>query len=81
MKDKRREQGQSLAEFALVLPIVLLILAGVLDLGRAYFSYVAVTDAAAEGAAYASLHPEDFGGVVLRGRTRAVAWSGSIPTW
>ncbi len=59
MKFKRKERGQSLVEFALILPVLLIILAGVLDLGRLYYAYVAVTDAAAEGAAYAAIHPDD----------------------
>jgi hypothetical protein len=57
MRKRKHERGQSLLEFALLLPILLLILAGVLDLGRLYYAYVAVTDAAAEGAAYAAIHP------------------------
>ena len=48
-------RGQSLVEFVLLLPVLLIVLAGLLDLGRLYFAYVAVTDAAAEGAAYAAL--------------------------
>ncbi|MBN1955206.1 MAG: pilus assembly protein [Anaerolineae bacterium] len=57
MKKTKRQKGQSLVEFALLLPILLIIMAGVLDLGRLYYTYVAVTDAAAEGASYASRHP------------------------
>ena len=57
-KGKGKEKGQSLLELALVLPVLVMILAGVLDLGRLYYSYVAVTDAAAEGASYAAIHPE-----------------------
>ena len=57
MKHKRKEKGQSLLELALILPVLIIILAGVLDLGRLYYAYVAVTDAAAEGASYAAIHP------------------------
>jgi Flp pilus assembly protein TadG len=53
----RREKGQSLIEFALLVPVLLIILAGILDLGRLYFAYVAVTDAAGEGVAYAAIYP------------------------
>ncbi|MGD1997027.1 MAG: TadE/TadG family type IV pilus assembly protein [Anaerolineae bacterium] len=66
MANKRKQSGQSLVEFALVLPVLLLILGGLVDLGRAYFSYVAVTDAAAEGAAYAAADPNNFGEIVER---------------
>lgn len=53
----RTQRGQSLVEFALVLPLLVLLLGGVLELGRLFFAYVAVTDAAAEGATYASIYP------------------------
>ena len=55
----RGNRGQSLVEFALMLPILLIILAGALDLGRLYYAHVAVTDAAAEGVAYAAIAPDD----------------------
>jgi len=58
MKHRKAEKGQSLLEFALIVPILLIILAGVLDLGRLYYAYVSVTDAAAEGASYAAIHPQ-----------------------
>lgn len=53
----RRSRGQSVAEFAVVLPIMLLILAGAVDLGRAFYAYVAVENAAKEGALYGARHP------------------------
>lgn len=53
------ERGQSLTEFAMLLPVLLIIIAGVLDLGRLYYAYVMVTDAAAEGLAYAINNPPD----------------------
>lgn len=46
----RRKRGQALVEFALILPIFLLILLAVFDLGRAVFAYNSVTNAAREGA-------------------------------
>lgn len=73
---KRNERGQSLLEFALLVPILLIILAGVLDVGRLYFAYVAVTDAAAEGAAYAAVcSPNCTDGDI---RARAKAASGGL---
>ncbi len=42
----RRSQGQSLVEFALVLPVLLLIVFGILDFGRAIYEYNTVADAA-----------------------------------
>lgn len=55
--DPKRERGQSLVELALMMTLLVLILAGVLDLARAYYSYLALRDAAGEGAYYGSIHP------------------------
>jgi Flp pilus assembly protein TadG len=63
---KDREKGQSLVEVALVLPVVLVILAIVLDLGRLYYVAVALTDAAGEGATYAAINPADTTGAITR---------------
>lgn len=49
---RRSERGQALAEFALVLPLVLLFIAGIVELGRAWNIKQVVTDAAREGARY-----------------------------
>ncbi len=48
----RSERGQALAEFALVLPLVLLFIAGITEMARAWNIKQAVTDAAREGARY-----------------------------
>ena len=52
-KRNRRENsrsGQALVEFALVVPILLLILLGIVDFARAWNVYEVLTDAAREGA-------------------------------
>jgi Flp pilus assembly protein TadG len=51
------ENGQSLVEMALVLPILLLLLCGLLDLGRVYFIHVALEDGAGEAALYLAINP------------------------
>jgi hypothetical protein len=48
------ERGQSLSEFSMVLMFILILLAGVADLGRAFFTYISLRDAAQEGALYGS---------------------------
>jgi Flp pilus assembly protein TadG len=73
-KSKRRERGQSLTELVLILPVLLILLAGVLDVGRLYYVYVAVTDAAAEGATYAAIHPNGADQII----SRAQAASGTM---
>jgi Flp pilus assembly protein TadG len=52
MVDERRLRGQALVEFAISLPILILIVAGVLELGRGYSYAVATSDAARDGARY-----------------------------
>jgi Flp pilus assembly protein TadG len=46
----RSRRGQALVEFALVIPIFLLVLVAIFDLGRAVFAYNTLTNAAREGA-------------------------------
>lgn len=42
--------GQGLVEFALILPLLLLIFMGIVDFGRAIYAYNSVSNAAREGA-------------------------------
>lgn len=51
------EDGQSLVEFAIALPVLLLILVGLFDLGRAFFITTALAKGAAEAARYAAMEP------------------------
>ncbi len=64
----RHERGQSLVEFSISMMVVLLLLSGVLDIGRAFYSYLALRDAAQEGASYGSIAPSDSGGIRTRVR-------------
>lgn len=52
----KRESGQSLAELALVLPILLVILCGIIDFGWIYYNQITLNNAAREGARYAVIH-------------------------
>ena len=52
------ERGQSLVEMAFGLIVLVYILAGIIDIGRAYFIYIALEDAAGETALYLSTNPE-----------------------
>ena len=54
---KHTERGQSLVEFSLSAMLLVILLSGLLDLGRVYFTYVALEDAAGEAALYLSLNP------------------------
>jgi Flp pilus assembly protein TadG len=46
----RGERGATAMEFALLLPVFILVLAALLDFGRAVFTQVTITNAAREGA-------------------------------
>src|SRR5512143_4118166 len=53
----RSERGQSMVEMALMMTILLVVLSAVLDLGRGFFSFIAIQNSAAEGALYAAINP------------------------
>ncbi len=55
------EKGQGLVELAIVIPVLVIIVVGLLDLGRAYFSVIIINNAAREGARYLSSHRSDLG--------------------
>jgi Flp pilus assembly protein TadG len=60
-KPRRRHgtsRGQSLVEFALVLPLFLVLVMGIADLGLAVFSYNSITNAAREGARLAIVNQD-----------------------
>jgi Flp pilus assembly protein TadG len=50
----RKRRGQALVEMALITPLLVFILLGIVDLGRAYYQYTVMTNAVREGARYAS---------------------------
>jgi Flp pilus assembly protein TadG len=54
----RRSRGQGLVEFALVLPVALILLLAVFDVGRAVFLYNGLTNAAREGARLAVVNQD-----------------------
>lgn len=54
---KNSERGQSLSEMAMSLVILLLLVGGIVDLGRAFFTYMALRDSVQEGALYGSINP------------------------
>ena len=53
----RREAGQELVEFALILPLLLLLFLGIIEFGRAILAYNTIANAAREGARYGIVDP------------------------
>jgi hypothetical protein len=66
-RGSRRGRGQTLAEFAMVVPLILLLLLGALDMGRAVFAYNTLSQAARAGARTAIVNQDP-----ARVRSRAI---------
>ncbi|MEZ4862566.1 MAG: TadE/TadG family type IV pilus assembly protein [Caldilineaceae bacterium] len=61
-----RQQGTSLAEFAILLPLLLLMVLGTFDFGNGFNTYLGMTNAAREGAMWLARHPDDLAGMNTR---------------
>src|ERR1700687_2538688 len=57
---RRRRSAATLVEFALVGPVALIILLGILDVGLAVWSYNNVAEAVREGGRYAQIHGSKY---------------------
>lgn len=55
-KLKKSQCGQAMVEFALALPILLILVGGIIDFGWLYYNKIALNNAAREGARYAAIH-------------------------
>lgn len=77
---RKSEHGQSLAELAVSFLVLVLLLAVTVDAGRAFFSFLAIREAAEEGAIYGSTIPDDasFSDKVT---DRVVSSSNQLETW
>ncbi|HEY8765645.1 MAG TPA: TadE/TadG family type IV pilus assembly protein [Dehalococcoidia bacterium] len=49
-KKGKGERGQSMVEFALIVPLFLLLMFAIVDFGMGFYSWITVTNAAREGA-------------------------------
>jgi Flp pilus assembly protein TadG len=54
-RKNRGEKGQSMVEMALAFPVIVLILSGLVDIGRVYFAYIYLEEAAAEAALFLAI--------------------------
>ncbi|MBI1880601.1 MAG: pilus assembly protein, partial [Chloroflexi bacterium] len=50
---RNKQKGQGLVEFALILPLLLLLLVGIVEAGRLIWAFITVQTAAREAARYA----------------------------
>ena len=78
---RRRSRGQSLVEFALVLPMFLLLLFGIIDMGRYVYMNSVLSQAAREGARLASVEASWIGSAdVSCGKTGGATCPASVTT-
>ena len=66
------ESGQALPEFALVLPLLLVLLLGMLDFGKAFNYWIDTTQIASEGARFAAVNrkPDPLSALSLQQQLR-----------
>jgi hypothetical protein len=55
----KSESGQSLVEFALIVPLLILLLFGIVDFGRIFHAYLTIDHAGREAARAASIGKDD----------------------
>ena len=72
MRRRQRTRGQALVEFALALPIFLILMMAVFDLGRAIYMYNGVAQAARELSRVTSVYPGTPGALGSTPQTAAV---------
>ena len=73
-------EGSSFVEIALLLPFLLLLFVGAVDLGRLYFMCVEITGAAQAGALYGVQNPGDTSGMQSAASAGASSLSGITTT-
>jgi len=59
----KNERGASAVEFALILPILVMLVFGIFQFGIAYNNYIAITHAAREGARLAAVNVDEILGI------------------
>lgn len=63
---RRSEKGQSLLELAVGLTILLILIAGLIDLGRLLFFYISLKDATQEGVVVGQIRPRTCQDITTR---------------
>ena len=67
------ERGAAAVEFALILPLLILLIGGIIDFGRAYFTQIELTNAAREGARAAVVSTASTADIEARANAAGVA--------
>jgi Flp pilus assembly protein TadG len=78
-------RAQALVEFALLLPLLLVLIIGAMDLGRVFYFKIILTNAAREGANYLSRNPADYtntlSAIITEGDSSGVTITADEVTW
>ena len=72
MKKIRSWRGQTLVEYALMLPVMILIVLFLIDAGRGIYYYSVIHNAAREGARYGIISPTDDAGIIAAAQAKVV---------
>lgn len=57
---KKREKGQAMVEFALVLPIIILLVCGIIDFGWIFANQILANNATREAARHTAIHYSEY---------------------
>ena len=75
---RRRQNGQALVEFAVVANILVVLLLAIVQFGVVWMNYIAVTDAAREGARRAAVNRSSGQATMVSSAVSARAGSGPV---
>lgn len=73
------ERGAVAVEFALVLPLFVVLVLGIAEFGRAFNIQVSLSEAARETARYAAIHSSDTGYSAAAAKSAGIAAAPSVP--
>jgi Flp pilus assembly protein TadG len=70
---RRRERGAAAVEFAIILPILLMLVGGVIDFGRLYWTQIMLSNAARDGVRLAAMGSTTYTAAQVQSRTVTAA--------
>ena len=76
----KKKRGQAIVEFALILPVFILILLGIMEFGLVFHQYLVVTAASREGARVAALGGSDAETLTMVNTSAASINAGQLTT-
>ena len=76
----KKKRGQAIVEFALILPVFILILLGIMEFGLVFHQYLVVTAASREGARVAALGGSEAETLTMVNTSAASFNSGQLST-